>query len=67
MEADILEKAHKTNIERLTEEFGKGKKDEILYIYENKRAESESDAKVNDYVPIFLYRAVRDVLRVNNQ
>lgn len=67
MDADILEKAHKTNIERLTEEFGEEKKEKILDIYRGKRVETETSAKVNDYVPIFIYRTVRDLLMAENR
>lgn len=67
MDSEILEKAHKTNISRLLEEFGDEKKEEILYLYENKRAESEQKARILDYVPIFVYRAVRETLTTKSR
>lgn len=60
---DILEKSHKTNLQRLIEEFGAGRREEICSIYSGMRDASEQQARIKDYTPIFVYRNARDCLR----
>jgi len=67
MESDVAEKAHRTNIEKLLEEFGEGRREEIRYVYQNVKSENENTAKIRDFAPIFIYRAVRDALRVKSE
>ncbi|MBN2250631.1 MAG: hypothetical protein JW724_00970 [Candidatus Altiarchaeota archaeon] len=58
--ADVTEKAHKTNIQRLVEEFGQENGERIQYLYRNTKLSDENNARVRDFVPIFVYRAVRE-------
>jgi hypothetical protein len=64
---DVLEKAHKSNVERLLEEFGVRRKDEILETYDKMRFSAERNAKIRDFTPIFLYRTIREALRTNEK
>ncbi|MEA3254453.1 MAG: hypothetical protein U9Q22_01295 [Candidatus Altiarchaeota archaeon] len=57
-----LERVHKTNIERLVKEFGDERIPEIERLYNTHRFSDESDAKIQDFIPIFTYRAVRETL-----
>ena len=65
--ADILEKAHKSNIERLLEEFGARRKDEILEAYNSMRHSTERNAKIQEFTPIFLYRTIRETLKTSEK
>lgn len=65
--SDVLEKAHKGNIDRLLEEFGDNRKKEILETYTNMRLSAEKSAKIREYTPIFLYRTLREALRTNGK
>lgn len=58
-----IERVHKTNIKRLVEEFGDEQMDEIERVYNTHRFSDESDAKIQDFIPIFTYRTVRENLR----
>lgn len=64
---DVLEKAHKNNIERLLEEFGEDRKAEIVKTYTNMRLSAERSAKIRDFTPIFLYRTLREALRTDGR
>ena len=59
---DILQKAHKTNIQRLLEEFGHARGEEIHRLYGKMCADCETNARIKDYSPIFVYRSVKDAL-----
>lgn len=65
--ADVLEKAHKSNVERLLEEFGEHRKDEILETYNDMRFSAEKSAKIREFTPIFLYRTLRETLRTDEK
>lgn len=60
---DILQKAHKTNIQRLLEEFGDARGEEIQKVYSVVRDDCEANARIKDYSPIFVYRNVKDLLK----
>jgi len=62
---DILQKAHKTNIQKLLEEFGHARGEEIHRLYGKMCADCETNARIKDYSPIFVYRSVKDALRAN--
>ncbi len=62
-ELNVIESAHRTNIKRLAEEFGESYESEITELYSTQREADESRARINDFIPIFTYRAVREVLR----
>ena len=62
-ELNVIESAHRTNIERLIDEFGEGYESEITELYSTQREAEESSARINDFIPIFVYRTVREVLR----
>jgi hypothetical protein len=64
---DVLEKAHKSNIEKLLEEFGQNRKKEILETYNNMRYSADRSAKIRDFTPIFLYRTLREALRTDGK
>jgi hypothetical protein len=64
---DVLEKAHKSNIDRLLEEFGQHRKNEILETYNNMRRSTERSAKIRDFTPIFIYRTLREALRTDGK
>jgi hypothetical protein len=64
---DVLEKAHKSNIEKLLDEFGLNRKNEILETYNNLRNSTDRNAKIRNYTPIFLYRTLRDALRTDGK
>ncbi len=57
------EGAHGTSIAKLVEEFGQENEEEITKVYQGIRAILEKDAKIIDYVPIFAYRQVKQILR----
>ncbi|HDH41331.1 MAG TPA: hypothetical protein ENG12_02855 [Candidatus Altiarchaeales archaeon] len=59
---NTIERVHKTNIERLVEEFGEEQMEEINKLYNTQRSSEESNAKIRDFIPIFTYRAVREIL-----
>lgn len=60
--SETIEKAHQTNIERLIDEFGVNRREEIVRFYETARNRDEQDARIMDYLPIFVYRTVRSIL-----
>ncbi len=60
--SETLEKAHKTNIHKLLEEFGETRKEEIHSTYDYVRFSDENNARIHDFLPIFVYRAVRESL-----
>ncbi|MEA1924746.1 MAG: hypothetical protein U9M95_02650 [Candidatus Altiarchaeota archaeon] len=62
-----LEQIHKTNIERLIEEFGEEHVEEIEKLYTARRSFEESDAKIRNFIPIFAYRTVREKIRCQNK
>ncbi len=62
MDKNTIEMAHKTNIERLLEEFGDDHEDEINRAYNTQRSFEESGAKIRDFIPIFTYRTVKELL-----
>jgi len=64
---DVLEKAHKSNIERLLEEFGENRKKEIVETYTNMRLSAEKNAKIRDFTPIFIYRTLREALKTRGK
>lgn len=64
---DVLEKAHKSNIEKLLEEFGLNRKAEIVETYNNMRNSADRSAKIRDFTPIFLYRTLREALRTDGK
>ncbi|MFZ2456735.1 MAG: hypothetical protein WAX07_09690 [Candidatus Altiarchaeia archaeon] len=64
---DVLEKAHKGNVDKLLEEFGQNRKNEILETYNNMRKSAEKSAKIRDFTPIFLYRTLREALRTDGK
>ena len=59
-EAGNTERVHKTNIERLIEEFGQEHQVGITSLYDSMRLSTESNVKIKDFTPIFLYRTVRE-------
>ncbi|MBN2014232.1 MAG: hypothetical protein JW778_03540 [Candidatus Altiarchaeota archaeon] len=62
-ELNVIESAHRANIDRLIDEFGENNRDEILGLYMNQRENEESNARITDFTPIFVYRAVREALK----
>lgn len=60
--SETLEKAHKTNIERLIKEYGAHRYEEITTIYKKIRSTDEKNAKILDFIPIFCYRKTKEVL-----
>lgn len=66
-EISVIEGAHRTNIERLIDEFGEDWRGEILDLYTTHRTEEENNARINDFTPIFVYRAVKEALVERNQ
>jgi hypothetical protein len=60
--SETLEKAHKSNIERLIKEYGAHRHAEISGVYKKIRHADESTAKIRDFVPIFCYRKVKEAL-----
>ncbi|MCK4492281.1 MAG: hypothetical protein KAU03_06630 [Candidatus Altiarchaeales archaeon] len=59
---DTMKRVHKTNIERLLDEFGGHRLEEINKVYNAQRSSDESNARIQDFMPIFTYRAVRENL-----
>ena len=60
--ADVLEKAHKSNLQKLLEEFGAQRMEEIHTIYEAIKNAHEGSARIRDYVPILAYRTAKEEL-----
>jgi len=65
--SETLEKAHKTNIQKLLEEFGETRTEEIHNLYEYVRFSDENNARIHDFLPIIVYRTVRDSLITRRQ
>jgi len=65
--SDTLEKAHKTNVERLLLEFGEKRTEEIRLLYQRIRLSDERSAKVKDFIPVIAYRTVREILRTEKR
>lgn len=65
--SDVLEKAHRNNIEKLLEEFGENRKKEITETYANMRMSAEKSARIREFTPIFLYRTLREALRTDGK
>ncbi|RLI91090.1 MAG: hypothetical protein DRO89_04645 [Candidatus Altiarchaeales archaeon] len=60
---NVIESAHRTNIRRLIDEFGEDYESEIMRLYNTQRKVEERSARITDFIPIFVYRTVREVLR----
>jgi len=59
---NAVEGAHKTNIMRLIGEFPEIQKDYIIDLYDYRRRYEENNAKIHDFIPMFCYRDVRELL-----
>ncbi|OYT41252.1 MAG: hypothetical protein B6U86_02760 [Candidatus Altiarchaeales archaeon ex4484_43] len=64
---DIIESVHRTNIRRLIDEFGEDHESEIMRLYNTQREAEERSARITYFIPIFVYRTVREVLRKRYQ
>ncbi len=62
-ELNVIESAHRTNIRRLIDEFGGDHESEIMKLYNTQREAEERSARIIDFIPIFVYRTVREVLK----
>ena len=59
---ETLEKAHKSNIERLVKEYGAHRHEEITTLYKKIRNTDETKAKIKDFIPIFCYKKTKETL-----
>jgi len=64
MRTEMYEQMHRTNIDNLIQEFGKGNERKIRDLYEQQREIIEENAKLNDYIPLLTYEAVKKALNV---
>lgn len=63
MDDSVIEKAHKTNIEKLVFEFGESLRDKIMEVYSEVREAEEKFARISDFTPIFIYKHAREALK----
>ena len=67
MDNSEVSAAHESSIRQLIEEFGKHCEEIVRATYESNREQFEKQATVNIYVPIFAWRATRDILQEGAQ
>ena len=54
---------HTENISKLVTEFGEDKEREIRYEYENLLESISKRAKILDYIPILVYKSVKELIK----
>ncbi len=52
-------RAHIENIDKLVEEFGESKREEVMRVYETVKTDLENKAELTQFLPIFAYRMAR--------
>ena len=63
-ELEKYQKSHEGSIENLINEFGRKREPEIRRIYNEEREIMERRPKFADYLPIFVHKITRQILRV---
>jgi hypothetical protein len=60
---DDVENLHRGRLETLVDRFGEHRREEITGMYNARRCEMEADAKLPDFIPLFVYRHVDERCR----